>query len=157
MAVRCPSRPSRKVRQRGFSLIELMVTLSIAVIMLGIGIPSFKNFTASQKVKAASQDLMSTLSLARSEAVKRNTDVTVAPDTAGVWTGGWTVKTGTTTLLQQQALTGVTITTAAATIVFKPTGRPNASSTFDVAGSSAARCVKVDLTGIPSTQTLPCS
>jgi type IV fimbrial biogenesis protein FimT len=156
MPMRAPSCAGRKVRQRGFSLIELMVTLTVAVIMLAIGVPSFNSFTASQKVKAASQDLMSSLALARSEAVKRNGDVTVAPDTADAWAGGWTVKWGTTTLLHHQAVSGVTITKAASTIVYKPTGRPTVSSNFEVAGSSTVRCVKVDSTGIPSTQTVAC-
>ena len=146
----------RNARDAGFSMIELMVTLTVMAIFMGIGIPSFNNFTASQKVKTASADLMNSLVLARSEAIKRNADVTVAPDTAGVWIGGWTVKVGAVTLQQQQALTGVTITKAAASVLYKPSGRPTASSNFEVAGAASVKCVKVDATGIPGTQTVAC-
>jgi len=149
----------------GFTLIELMVTLTIAAIMLGVGIPSFRSFIASQRVKAAAYDLTTALMIARSEAVKRNASVTVAPDTANTWTAGWTVKVGTTTLQQQSTMSGVTITKAASaaaipsTFVYGGSGRLTSAATaqyLQVNGTSSVKCVKVDLTGIPTTQTTAC-
>lgn len=144
--------------RRGFTLIEMLVTMTIIALMLGIGVPSFQSFVAGQKVKTASHDLMTALVLARSEAIKRNADVTVAPLTADTWVSGWTVTAApsATMILQQQALSGVTITLAPSTIVYKANGRPTVSSKFEVAGSSATKCVKIDLTGIPSSQSGAC-
>lgn len=135
-----------------------MVVMTVLAIMMAVGVPSFKSFVAGQKVKTASNDLMMALVLARSEAIKRNTDVTIAPDTADVWIGGWTVKAGTITVVQQQALSGVTITKAPSTITYKSNGRPDAGSNlyFEVTGNPSVKCVRVDLTGIPSNQSVAC-
>lgn len=143
---------------RGFTLIEIMVTLTVLAIMMGVGVPSFRNFIAGQKVKSASHDLMTAMVMARSEAIKRNADVTVAPVTADDWLSGWTVTaTAASTMIhQQQALSGVTITLAPSTVVYKANGRPTASSKFQVAGTTTTKCVKVDLTGIPSSQSGAC-
>lgn len=144
--------------QRGFTLIEMMVTLTVLAIMLGLGVPSFRNFIAGQKVKSASHDLMTALVLARSEAIKRNAEVTIAPITANTWVSGWTVKAASsaTTVHEQQALSGVTITSPSSNVVYKANGRPASASKFEVAGASATRCVKIDLTGIPSSQSGAC-
>jgi type IV fimbrial biogenesis protein FimT len=143
--------------QRGFTLIELMVTLTILAIMLGVGVPSFRNFIAGQKVKSASHDLMTALVIARSEAIKRNASVTLAPVTADTWVSGWNVTAPpSTTVHQQQALSGVTITLAPSTVVFAPNGRPAETSKFQVTGTSTTKCVRVDLTGIPSSQMGAC-
>lgn len=149
-----------RVRQahRGFTLIELMVTLTVLAILMGVGVPSFRNFVAGQKVKTVSQDLMSALVIARSEAIKRNATVTLAPVTADTWVSGWTVTAApsATTVHQQQAVAGVTITLAPSTVVFAANGRPGATSKFQVTGTTTTKCVRVDLTGIPSSQTGTC-
>jgi type IV fimbrial biogenesis protein FimT len=83
-------------RQRGFTLIELMIVVTLLAVMLGIGIPSFRGFIAGQRVKTAAYDFATALLVARSEAIKRNTTVTIAP--TGSWIGGWTVAAGGTTI-----------------------------------------------------------
>jgi type IV fimbrial biogenesis protein FimT len=145
--------------QRGFTLIELMVTLTVMVVMLGIGVPAFKNFMATQRVKSASFDVATALLMARSEAVKRNRAITIAPVGAD-WAAGWTVKDSATTLMQQEATSGMTITASGTPVTYQPTGRVAAAATFDLASTtntSARRCVKVDLTGVPTTSNGACS
>lgn len=56
---------------RGFSLIELMVTLVIAGILLGVGLPSFKDFLAVSKIADTSNALVHSIHLARSTSVER--------------------------------------------------------------------------------------
>lgn len=162
---RCPLGRER-ARDRGFTLIELMVTLTVLAVLLAIATPSFKDFTAGQRAKAAAYDLATALVLARSEAVKRNTTVTLAPITADTWISGWTVKAGTTTLLQQEALSGVTIAKAASaasipsSFVYGASGRLTSSASaqyLEVSASSSVKCVKIDLTGIPSTHSASCT
>lgn len=63
--------------QRGFNLLELMTTLLVAGIVLGMGIPSFNQFMSNNRMAGAANDLVTSLHLARTEAVKRRTTVTV--------------------------------------------------------------------------------
>jgi type IV fimbrial biogenesis protein FimT len=64
-------------RTKGFTLIELMITLLIAAVVLGVGVPNFQEFIANNRMAAATNDLVSVLHLARGEAVKRRANVTI--------------------------------------------------------------------------------
>lgn len=75
-------------------MIELMVVVAIVAILATLAAPSFVDILRRNRLSAAVSALQVSLSLARSEAVKRGADarVTVAANTAaGVWTNGWTV------------------------------------------------------------------
>ena len=81
-----------KTKQRGFTLIELMVTLIIGVILLAVGIPSFKSITDNTRMAANSNNLVIAMLLARSEAVKTGLNVYVAPlDDFEGWGSGYIV------------------------------------------------------------------
>lgn len=85
----------RMLASRGFTLIELMITIAILAIVLGVAVPSFQDFVRRNRVTATANNLVSALALARSEAVKRATRVTVA---SGDWAGGWQVFVDTATV-----------------------------------------------------------
>ena len=147
---------------RGFTLIELMVVISVAAILAAVGVPSFKHFIANQRVKSTSIELTGALFLARSEAVKRNANVTLAPKTTGDWTSGWTIMDGTAVLFQQDPMESVTIAATlsggATNIVYQPNGRPTTSpNMFQITGTTSLRCIRVDASGVPNTQTVACS
>lgn len=78
-------------RQRGFTLIELIITVTIAAIVLAIGVPSFQGMMRNNRITAHTNDFLSSLNLARSEAIKRGQRVALAPTVAGDWGQGWTV------------------------------------------------------------------
>lgn len=148
--------------ERGFTLIELIVTLSITAVLLGIGIPSFVSFIRGQAVKTASFDITSMLVFARSEAIKRNTTVLVTPE-SGDWAKGWTTTTtapdGTTaTLAKQAAFSGLTVTTSATSVTYGSNGRVQGTTppSFEITGSSNTRCVSVSLSGLPNSKTGSC-
>lgn len=63
--------------QRGFTLWELLTTLTIAGIVIGLGVPNFIEFSRTNAMAAAANDLLTGLMTARTEAVKRRTPVTV--------------------------------------------------------------------------------
>ena len=157
-----PSATLRRLPQRGFTLVELLVIMTILAVMLGLAVPSFRNFIASQRVKSAAYELSTSMLLARSEAIKRNTSVTIAPATASDWTSGWNVTYiagGTATALQNTtSFAGITVTSAPATISFGPTGRSTATSVsywqFD--DGQTTRCIRLDTAGVASTTSTSC-
>jgi prepilin-type N-terminal cleavage/methylation domain-containing protein len=63
-------------QHRGFSLLELMVTLVVGGIVLGVGVPSFLQFQRNNAMIAQANDLVTGLYLARAEAVKRQVPIT---------------------------------------------------------------------------------
>lgn len=78
-----------QMHEEGVTLIELMVALAVTAILLTVGIPAFTDFIATNRMSAAVNDVVSSLQLARSEAIKRRALVTVCPSTDGAsCTGG---------------------------------------------------------------------
>jgi type IV fimbrial biogenesis protein FimT len=57
---------------QGMSLIEIMIALVITGLLLGMGIPAFNAFIANTKVRSAAEGLQAGLTMARTEAMRRN-------------------------------------------------------------------------------------
>ena len=150
-------------KNRGFTMVELMFTVMILAILSAAALPSFRSFIVGQRIKSASFDLMSTLIMARSEAIKRNTNVGVTP-TGGSWQNGWTVAVGGTTLSQQSALgNGVAAacyssgTVAACTaLTYQNNGRLSGTApSIQLSSTDASidtRCIGIDLSGRPNSK-----
>lgn len=75
----------------GFTLIELMVTIFVAAILLAIAIPSFRHLIASTTLSSTSNDLMSALKYARTEAINRGDRIAVTASSSNKWDDGWQV------------------------------------------------------------------
>lgn len=91
-------------RSGGFTLVELMVTLAVAAILLGIAVPSFRDMLERNRVASQSNDLLSGLQAARSEAVRKN--ATHRFCTAST---GWVVRTpNSATAIRENTLQGNT-------------------------------------------------
>jgi type IV fimbrial biogenesis protein FimT len=64
-------------RNKGFTLVELMVTLAVAIILLAVGMPLFSGMAANNRATAQANTFLAGFKLARSEAVKRGLEVSV--------------------------------------------------------------------------------
>ena len=82
-----------RARSLGFTLVELMVTVSVLAVILGLAAPSFGALLASNRTSTVTNDLIGSLNLARSEAVRRAQPATLAASGSGAsgYSSGWTV------------------------------------------------------------------
>lgn len=87
--------PTRHVS--GFSLIELLVVVLIVAIVAGLALPGFQRTLASNRLVSQHNELLAGLSLARSEAIRRNTPVALCAANAAqsacqtAWGRDWLV------------------------------------------------------------------
>lgn len=81
------------LRSKGFTLIELMITVAILGVILGLAAPAMGDFAVRQRVSSQTSELMLALAFARSEAVKQNSEIAVLPvnNAATGWAEGWCV------------------------------------------------------------------
>lgn len=77
-------------KHSGFTLVELIVTLTVLVILLAVGVPSFISTIRINNVVTETNRMVTSLMVARSEAVKRRMQVTVAK-TGQEWEEGWRI------------------------------------------------------------------
>ena len=146
--------------QAGFSLVEVLVVVAILGILTAIAAPSMGAMIRNQRLKTAAFDMFASLSFARSEAIKRNTPVTLTPINPANWVYGWTIADSNGNVLRNQAgwaRTGETATidiTGPATLRFNSAGRLNSGSvatefalTSAAVSSDKHRCVFVELSG----------
>lgn len=148
---------------RGFTIVELMMTVAILAILTMLAVPGLRGMLQQQRVKTASFDIYAGLILARSEAIKRNATVILTP-AGGNWAGGWTTTLTSdlnTPIARQDPFSGVTIA-GPGTVTFNGMGRlSGAATSFSVSSTgidaSKYRCVTLDLSGRPVTKEGACS
>lgn len=150
-------------RPRGFTLTELLAVMAVLAILSAVAAPSFTAMMGTMRARATSTDLYASLSRARSEAIKRNADVTLQPN-GGAWGGGWFIldpsdAAGQRKLDDHPAIPNATVT-GPSSVVYQANGRVRGGGepSFDIAiaGQSHHRCVNVDLSGRPSQSSSGC-
>jgi len=82
------------VKTAGFTIIELMMTLAIAAVLVALAAPNFTDIIKNNRLSTQYNELLTHITLARSEAVKRGTDIKVQNNNgtaSGTWDTGWVV------------------------------------------------------------------
>lgn len=172
--MREPLVPTHRPSPLGFTIIELMVTLSIVAILVGLAAPSLRDTIMNIRITGQTNDLMSDLALARSEAAKRNVPVVVCTSSNGTtcsataWNLGWLVYpdldvSGTQQVATEKALktratlegqNSLALTCAPTTnsITYRPTGTSGSpSAIFTLCDTrttvNAGRTIAINSTG----------
>jgi type IV fimbrial biogenesis protein FimT len=167
----------RNSTPRGFTLIELMVTVVVIAVLAAIAAPSLIQFIRSSRLTAAANQFQGDLQLARREAIKRNARVlmcpvgttagqckTATPFTAADWAAGWyvcydadsntqcdsTAANDPNPIVRRSAIdaaTQVTLTGPTSIVRFNPDGSAAAAVTFTVAIAGKSYSGSVAATG----------
>lgn len=136
----------KRSKTKGFTLIELMVTVTVFSILVVIAAPSMSGVVQNNRLSVTNNDLVGALSFTRSEAVKRQQTVTICGSTNSTscddisWRKGWIVFTDangnatidgsdTYLLVHGDANAGVTITSQSISYKFSQNGQITASCT----------------------------
>jgi len=163
--------------QRGFTLVELLVVVTVLGILLGIGIPSFRSLLEQNRATSAANQLQASLQFARSTAIAQGRPVTICvanfatnPVSCNAnsnnWHAGWIVRLDNPTLTPEErvlreqrplnpSVTIITPTTGGRQWVYSSTGNLNllpgqALENFPITVSSnpdAARTICMSLSG----------
>lgn len=153
---------AKQFTSAGFTLIELMVTVAILAVLASLAAPSFREILAAQRVRSAAYGIVSDLTLARSEAVKRGSDVTLIPVVANQWASGWIVSVVSSSEVlsaQRSVGNGVVFNTSPTSVTFDRNGRINSATIvrFQLSDASARkRCISLDPSGRPKSVTTEC-
>ena len=149
-------------RDNGFTLVELMVAVAVLTILITLGVPAFTEFVQNNRTTSQINEMISVLTLARSEALERGERVAVL-SVGGVWADGFQIRRdgnsdgdfsdGADELLQDfLPLNSATLTVSADPLIFLPSGRLNEAYVLTVVAYNCKqqnnRTINISLTGI---------
>lgn len=130
---------------RGFTLVELMITIFIAAILLVLAVPSFRGVISRTNLASVNDGLTSALHYARTEAVTRGVHVAVSASSgSNGWADGWSVvalapdPANNETLREQEALKPrYKIDATPTEVKFGPQGTADTDACFTVKDEEA--------------------
>ena len=164
------------MKQKGYTLIELMTTLAVAAVLISVAMPGMHSFRLNSQLTGTANELISAMHLARNTAITTNTRVTLCASSNGdncesvAWDEGWiafvdrdsdqNVDADETVLRTGLGDDGLSISSSQfpSFLMFRPNGRVmrdavnQNSGQFNICddrGASHAKAVILDLSGRP--------
>ena len=122
--------------KKGFTLVELMITVVISMILLAIGIPSFNDMYQGYRAKSEIRKMQQYLMFARSQAVSYGARVTVCPISGTACGTDW--KQGFSIFIDNGAATTIDTTAGVTDPIIKQVDAFNADDFITYAGNSVS-------------------
>ena len=116
-------------KMRGFTLVELMITIALLAIILSLAVPNMGFFVKKRALRSTFDELRLSLAYARSEAVKQGNNIYVLPATGG-WALGWCVTESSSSCDPSNEQLLRTFTPHSKTITFSDGLNPNTCDAF---------------------------
>ena len=143
-------------KNQGFSIIELLVALVLASFLLAVGVPRLNVFFDGNRMVSNTNNLVSAIQIARSEAIKRGQRVTVCKSanadagspscsTTGGWEQGW--------IVFEDVAANAEFNSSNDTILRRQVGADGASTTIRTSSSTIDAYITFTSRGIPKTTT----
>ena len=127
-------------KQKGFSLIELLVTITLVAVLLVLAVPAFSGSRLNSVLRTSANNLLAGAHLARGEAIKRNSPVTLCVSADGLacgtgdWSQGWIVVSGADVIHREPAISDRFHISSAGgdSYNFQPTGVDSTAGSFTI-------------------------
>jgi len=145
--------------QRGFTLVELLITIAVLAVILVLATPSFTGIINNNRITKATNELAASFAYARSEAVRRNGRIHLVPPT-GDWSDGYKIgidstadndlEDNTDIVLRNVPAQHATVTVNGTDtyVVYGQTGSAESSTKFKFTADSAdTRVLTLNLSG----------
>jgi len=151
---------------RGFTIIELMITILLLGAMLTIAVPSFASIFKQNRLAAQANTILSSLNYARGETITQNTNVIIAPIVAGTnWSAGWTTSVNGNVLRNFEGIENASLTSSSATITYQSDGSLAATGSITLTltpsdcptGDSDVRVITITLSGQSTSTAAVCT
>lgn len=147
---------------RGFTLLELMVTIAVGAILMALALPSFQGTFRSNRLATTANKMTAAIALARSDAIKTTRAAGVCGSTDGTsctasWAGGWLVWQDTDrngALNGNEAVLSYFSNTSAVTVAVTNAGGTPARLIFDARGRASANDGAASPAAISGTSTI---
>lgn len=158
----------RPAGARGFTLVELMITVAVIGILAVVAVPAMTDMINNSRLRGQSEEVTAALQLARSEALRRNQRITACASASGTSCAAsanrfvvyWQdpSNAATTEMVREISMPGsVQVSGSAAGIQFRSTGMADSAQQLQVTVSGDTRYVCVQISGVVSVKKVACS
>lgn len=142
-------------KNKGFTLIELMVSVAVLAIVLSIAVPSFKNILLNNRLNTTKDELRTAIQLARSEAIKRKEDIILCRANADLtqcaadgtdWSQAWLLLHKAEVLKIWEFGQGIKVTGPATKMQFEGNGMLSDGYSFEIQASDCSNNMQHQIT-----------